>query len=153
MATYYPPVGFHFRAQFDFTKDGSVDTFFQSVAGLEASVEEETIKEGGENRFEHGLPGRSKFSTLTLKRGMVRESSLPGDSIAKWCRETVEQNIYRPVNLIVVLLNEAHAPLQTWKIIHAWPKSWKFGELNAEKGEVFLETLELRYNRFELLVT
>ena len=36
-----------------------------------------------------------------------------------------------------------------WKIIHAWPKNWKIGEMNAEKSEVFIETLELNYNRYE----
>ena len=30
-----------------------------------------------------------------------------------------------------------------------WPKGWKMGELNAEKGEILIETLELNYNRFE----
>ena len=54
-----------------------------------------------------------------------------------------------PINLDIVLLNENHEPLMKWKVIHAWPVSWKFGELNAEKSEVLLETLELNYNRFE----
>ena len=35
------------------------------------------------------------------------------------------------------------------KIMHAWPKNWKIGELNAERGEVLIETLELNYNYFE----
>ncbi|MEL7159550.1 MAG: phage tail protein [Bacteroidota bacterium] len=147
MAVYYPPVGFHFSVTFGFATN-ALDTYFQSVAGLEANLDEETIKEGGENRYEHGLPGRAKYSALTLKRGMIKSDQ---SDVTKWCIDAFKNNVYVPVDLEVNLLNEKHAPLLTWKVIHAWPKSWKFNDLSAEKGEVFLETLELRYNRFEVL--
>jgi len=51
--------------------------------------------------------------------------------------------------LDILLLNEKRETMMKWKVIHAWPKSWKFGELNAEKGEILIESLELHYNRFE----
>jgi hypothetical protein len=34
-----------------------------------------------------------------------------------------------------------------WVVNNVWPRSWKMGELNAERGEVLLETLELNYNK------
>ena len=34
-----------------------------------------------------------------------------------------------------------------WTINNVWPRSWKIAELNAESGEVLIETLELNYNR------
>ena len=57
----------------------------------------------------------------------------------------------QPINLEIQLLNEKHEALMKWNVIHAWPKAWKFGELNAEKSEVLIETLELNYNRFEFI--
>jgi len=47
----------------------------------------------------------------------------------------------------IVLLGEDHKPLMKWTANNVWPRSWKIGELNAERGEVLIETLELSYNR------
>lgn len=173
----YQHVGFHFAVNFTGLgqDEKGIDARFQSVTGLEVQLETETIKEGGENRFEHVLPVRTKYSALTLKRGMLTVKA--GSEITKWCKSAFDAFGYNtfdlkaannaksdksalikakslpviPIDLEVYLLNENHKPLAKWKIIHAWPKSWKFGELNAEKGEVLLETLELHYNRFEFV--
>lgn len=138
---------FHFEVSFNGIGTNNLDARFQSVTGLEATFDTETIKEGGENRFEHVIPVRRKYSDLVLKRGALAK----GDSsaITEWLDNSFRNFFVRPVNLDVILLNEKHEPLMKWKVIHAWPKAWKFGELNAEKGEVLLETLELSYNRFE----
>lgn len=147
MADFYPPVSFHFKVSFEGLteepKNATLDTFFQSVAGLDAQLETETIKEGGLNGYDHVVPTRSKFSDLVLKRGKL----LPGQSgLTNWCKKAFENFEFSPVNITVTLLNEEHEPLMVWKIVHAWPKSWKMSELNAEKGEVLIETLELSYN-------
>ena len=36
----------------------------------------------------------------------------------------------------------------TWNVHRAWPKNWKIADLNADKGEVVIETFELNYNYF-----
>ncbi len=65
----YPFPGFHFIVQFELSPQLPVDVGFQEVSGLSVSVDLETYKEGGENRFIHRLPGRTQFSDLVLKRG------------------------------------------------------------------------------------
>lgn len=155
---FYQTVGFHFAVSFDSLGLGAIDARFQSVSGLNAQIETETLKEGGENRFTHVLPARRKFSDLTLKRGLL--SPKAGSKITEWCLNTFQKFdqkeanapkrlFIKPVNLDIVLLNEEHQPLMKWKVIHAWPKAWKFGDLHAEKSEVLIETLELHYNYFE----
>ncbi|NJB86805.1 phage tail-like protein [Lewinella marina] len=146
ITNYHPMVGFHFRVTFGLGAS-ELDVNFQSVAGLDASLDVETVREGGENRYEHGLPGRAKYASLTLKRGMLRNEQ---SDVTKWCVEAFKNNRVTPIDLEVALLGEDHTARVVWKVIHAWPKSWKFNELNAERGEVFLETLELQYNRFEV---
>ena len=51
MANYYPPVGFHFRVEFDLPQASDNDIRFREVSGLSMELEEETYNEGGENRF------------------------------------------------------------------------------------------------------
>lgn len=136
-------VGFHFRVTFE-----GVDVSFQSVSGLDVQIETESIKEGGENRFEHKVPVRRKYSTLTLKRGILK----PSDSgLSSWLQKVFHNMEVDPMETLnVVLLNEDHEPLMEWQLSHVWPISWKIGELNAEKGEVLIETMELNYNYFNL---
>lgn len=140
-------VSFHFEVSFNGIGRKALDAKFQSVSGLEVQLETESIKEGGENRFEHTIPLRRKYSNLTLKRGVLGEAE--GSLLYDWCKRAFQLEQIRTVNLDVILLNEKQDPLMKWKVINAWPKSWKMSELNAEKGEVLIETLELVYNRFE----
>lgn len=145
-------VGFHFKVFFlgvPFLKE--IDVSFQSVSGLDVEIEKEVLKEGGENRFEHQLPGRTKYSPLILKRGILK----PSDSgLSLWCQAAFHEMKIIPLPIVnVELLNEEHNVLMSWVLSHVWPVSWKIGELNAESGEVLIETLELNYNRLRLVAT
>lgn len=142
MANYYPPLGFHFRVEFS-NIEGEFE--FQSVSGLSVEVETEQIAEGGENRFKHKLPVRSKFPNLTLKRGVLVNSEL-----IKWCREAVEDFDISPADITISLLNEEHEPLMTWNVVHAWPVKWAVADFNAEESKIVIETIELAYNYFKI---
>lgn len=150
MADDYQMVGFHFRVKFlNLPAAEDVDVRFQSVSGLDVQLEKETFKEGGENRFEHAVVVRSKYTPLTLKRGMLtpKESEL-----TKWLQKAFQNLMVEPIAKVnVELLNETHNVLMQWEFSHVWPLSWKIAELNAERGEVLIETLELNYNYFKLV--
>ncbi len=142
--SFYQTVNFHFRVSFKPSDKESVDTRFQSVTGLDSTLDTETVKEGGENRFEHVIPLRRKYGPLTLKRGLLTPSSY----ITSWLQKAFDDEKVEPIATVdITLLNENHDPLMYWTINNVWPRSWKIGELNAERGEVLIETLELNYNR------
>lgn len=150
MAKDYQMVGFHFRVKFlNLPESKEVDIKFQSVTGLDVQLEKETIKEGGENRFEHNVVVRSKYTALTLKRGMLT----PKDSgLTAWFQDAFQNLVVVPIAKVnVELLTENHDVLMQWELSHVWPLSWKVAELNAERGEVLIETLELNYNYFKLV--
>ncbi|HEV8283024.1 MAG TPA: phage tail protein [Chitinophagaceae bacterium] len=152
MAAIYPPVSFHFKVEFGFKEEfhgtglNKNDVMFQAVSGLSSELQTDSIKEGGENRFEHELPVRTKFPNLVLKRGVITDSSL-----IKWCLNTFQSLEIRPVDLEIKLLNEEHEPLMTWSVKQAWPKKWSVEDLNAMESKVLIETLELRYQYFTIL--
>lgn len=146
MAKYYPPVGFHFRVVFSGFGDGDVDSRFQSVSGLTMELETESLKEGGENRYEHVLPKRARYPALVLKRGLVKDSKL----LTQWCNDAFQSLIIKPVDITISLLNENHEPLMTWNVKHAWPVKWNLSELNAEQSNLAIETFELQYHYFTL---
>ena len=142
----YPPVSFHFKVEFNGISSQDKDVQFQSVSGLSVDIETEEFAEGGENRFKHKCPVRSKFPNLVLTRGMVTDSQL-----IKWCRNAIESFEFEPVDLTVKLLNENHEPLVTWNVVHAYPIKWEVAELDAEQSKVTIETIELAYNYFTLV--
>ncbi len=142
----YPPVGFHFAVVFELFPQTPNDFRFQDVTGLTANVETETVKEGGENRFTHQLPGRTNYEKLVLKRGMFI-----GSFIVQWCREAIEDLNFAPTNVIITLLNEMHLPIAGWYVVNAFPVKWSISNFNAEKSSVVIETLEFEYNYFKTL--
>ncbi|GAA3630163.1 phage tail protein [Flavivirga jejuensis] len=146
MATYYPPVSFHFKVEFNGISTQETDIQFQSVAGLSVDIETEEFAEGGENRFKHKFPVRTKFPNLVLKRGLVTDSKL-----IDWCRDAIESFQFAPIDLTVKLLNEKHDPLVTWNVVHAFPVKWTVADLNAEENKLSVETIELAYNYFTLV--
>lgn len=143
---FYQTVNFHFRVEFSLPeKKKEYDIRFQSVTGLDSTIETESLKEGGENRYEHVIPSRRKYGPLTLKRGLLK----PEDSaLTDWLKRAFDDEKVEPISEVnIKLLNEAHQPLMYWTINNVWPRSWKVGELNAMQGEILIETLELNYNR------
>jgi phage tail-like protein len=142
--SFYQTVNFLFQVEFQLGSE-SFDLRFQSVTGLDSTLDTETIKEGGENRFEHVVPVRRKYGPLILKRGLLTPSE---SKLTKWLKEAFDDEKVRVIqSLNISLLNEEHEVLMIWKVNNVWPRSWKIGELNAERGEVLIETLELNYNR------
>lgn len=144
MAGYYPPVGFHFKVEFTDLGKSDNDTRFQAVTGLTVEYETETVKEGGENRFEHTLPVRTKYPDLTLKRGML----LTDSKIFEWCMKAFQDREFTPSDIVITLLNHEHEPIRTWNVSQAWPKKWSITELNAETSSIVVESLDLRYRFF-----
>ena len=137
---------FHFRVEFLGLDGMDIDTRFQSVAGLAVSIETDSIIEGGENRFKHLLPKGTTYTDLVLKRGLVSSSN-----VVDWCRRTTETLQIEPIDINVSLLNEAHNPVMTWQIKHAWPKKWSVADFNAESSAIVIQTIEIGYRYFTLV--
>lgn len=163
MSRTYPPVSFFFEVIFQGNSPDpdskpldqeTVETRFQSVTGLTVDMQTETLKEGGENRFEHTLPVRTKYTPLVLKRGIVKNSEL-----VRWCNEALLNFNIQPMDVLVHLLHIKQPdpnkptgdkePLMSWKVLNAWPKKWSISEFNAEQNAIAIETLELNYSYFE----
>jgi phage tail-like protein len=143
----YPLTGFHFAVAFELFPQLPNDLRFQEVSGLSVDITMETFKEGGNNRFEYELPVRTKYSDITLKRGMFEVPS----GIMAWCINAIQNFQFQPTNLLISLLNDAHIPVQSWYVVNAIPKRVEFAALNAEQSQVAIETLVLSYNYFNII--
>lgn len=138
-----PPVGFHFLVVFQLLPQTPQDTRFHEVSGLDVDITMEEVKEGGQNRFTHQLPVRSKYTDITLKRGLFF-----GSGLRIWCYNAIQNFVFVPVNVLISLLNEEHVPLQSWYVVNAIPKKLQVSNFNAQENSIVVETLVLSYNYF-----
>jgi len=143
----YPLTGFHFLVSFELFPQVPGDMGFQEVSGLVLEVNLDTYNEGGENRFVHRLPGKTKYSDLVLKRGMTPAPS----GITAWVVDATENFNYAPTNLLVSLLDENHLPVTSWYVVNSIPMKAEISSLNAEDGKIVIESLTLRYEYFKTL--
>jgi phage tail-like protein len=142
----YPFTGFHFLVVFEIFPQVPNDFRFQEVTGLTVDVNLDTYNEGGENRFVHRLPGRTKYGDLVLKRGMTLVSG-----VTAWVVDAIENFNYQPTNMLISLLNEDHLPVSSWYITNAIPIKYDITGLNAEQNQIVIESLTLRYEYYKTL--
>lgn len=139
---YYPPVGFHFKVEFAGIGNDN-DIRFQSVSGLNVEYDVENFKEGGENRFEHQLPVRTKYTPVSLKRGMLTDSK-----VIEWCMNAFQKREFNPADVYISLLNDKHTAIKTWHLHKAWPRKWSVSDMNASENAIVVETMDLSYTHF-----
>lgn len=144
MTLYYPPVGFHFSVDVS-GFDGSVDSRFSEVSGLNADISTEEVAEGGQNRFVQKFPVRTKYSELTLKRGLLKESEM-----IKWIASCIDDFDIQPRDISIKLLNEEHEPLMSWHIVGAYPIKWSVSDFSATSNSIVVESLQFYYQYFNV---
>jgi phage tail-like protein len=146
---YYPPPAFYFTVMVagsgtPLQLSSMADAGFQEASGLEAKIETEALKEGGENRYVHQLPGATISPNLVLRRGYVTRPSF----LSEWAAQTIGSTLSQPIltqTLVVMLLGADSIPLVAWNLQRAWPVRWVTGPFDSQKNEVLTEVLEFSY--------
>jgi phage tail-like protein len=151
------PVSFHFRVLFEGgsgkpvltheppTHAGTfadrVDTGFYSVTGLEATITPERNASVTEMRAPE--TAAIAYAPLVLRRA-VRDIAL--SPLTQWVFGWLykKEEVVLP-EIFIELLNDQHLPYMRWRLTEVIPLTWRLGELNAEKSDVLMETIELTY--------
>ncbi len=113
---------------------------FSEVSGIQAETEFEEVREGGVNDHVHKLPKITKYSNLTLKRGVT-----DSEALWHWYQDVVRGRLKRR-SIFVVLVDESGAERWRWSFIDAYPVRWTGPEMRADGSAVAIEALELVHN-------
>ncbi len=135
----YPYLNFRFLVEID----GIIVGGFSEVSGLNVETETELIEEGGVNDYVHKLPKKTKYSNLTLKRGLT-----DSDVLWSWHRDVVKGNFKRKSGAIIMLDDEGNSKWR-WNFKEAYPVKWTGPDLQAANSTVAIEILELSHNGLE----
>lgn len=136
---------FYRSFQFMVEIDGISNARFQEVGGLDATTDVVEYREGGDNLGTRKLPGQTKHSNLSLKRGYTDDKQL-----WTWYEDVMTgrtENIRR--NISVIQLDMAGQEKIRWNLYQAFPVKYTAPSFNAKGNDLSIETLELAYERVE----
>jgi phage tail-like protein len=140
--------GIQFR--FVVTIDGKEIGDFTALEGLSAEYNVMQYAEGGENGFEHRLPGQLKYSTIKLSRPLDAKSARDGGGLAAWFT-TLGQSDSRTSatrTAAITAFDGAGQQIASWSLVNAYPFRWTGPSFSSDGNAVAKETLELAHHGF-----
>jgi phage tail-like protein len=119
---------------------------FSECTGLAGETEVEEYQEGGLNEVRHRLPKTTKWTNLTLRRGLT-DSKVLWD----WWKARMQGDFTSDKGkrrTIGVILWDARTDNQVWRLdfYDAYPVKWTGPELKSDSNTVAVETLEFAHS-------
>lgn len=119
---------------------------FSECSGLEMATDVFEYQEGGLNEYSHKLPGRTKLSNVTLKRGFATSNEL-----YNWYSE-MEDNLLQgkkvtrqPVTITLYSTVDRNE-LTRWTLSDAIPIKWAGPAFKVDEAAAAVETLEFAHH-------
>ena len=127
---------FRFAVEINGTRVGG----FSEITGLEVRTEVEEQREGGVNDYVHKIAKETRYTNLTLKRGITDKTDL-----WDWHQQVVLGDVERKT-VSVIVLDEIGK--EKWRFVFrdAYPVKWNGTDLNASGNTVFVESVELAHH-------
>lgn len=119
---------------------------FTECSGLEMTTEVFEYQEGGLNEYVHKIPGRTKVSNVTLKRGFATSNDL-----YNWYHNMEEALLagkrvdFRDVT-ITLYSTAKQGRLMRWILNKAFPVKWVGPAFKTDEAAVAIETLEFAHH-------
>src|ERR1700710_590312 len=124
--------------------DGIMSAVFTEVGGLQVETTVFDYEEGGNNGFVHRLPGRTKASNLTLKRGMSTSNDF-----FTW-HAKIPRGVIDRRHITVLMYDAGGNPLLKWNLLNAYPVKWVGPQFNSTGSQMVIETLELAHEGLDV---
>lgn len=141
-----PLVGAHFMVEVSHS-EFTVQGYFLEVGGLGSETEttDHKIMSANNQDVIRKIPGRSKWSDITLKRGMTGNMDF-----YNWRRivETGQVNDAR-ANMTVTMLDQAGGIVAEWVVEQAWPSKVSGPSLKSDSNDIGVEELTIVHEGIE----
>ena len=123
--------------------DGITQCAFKEVSGLDSTTDPVEYREGGENTTMRKLPGKTKYSDISLKWGMT-----DSQEFYDWRRGVIDGAIERK-NGSIILLDDQGKEQMRWNFVNAWPSKWEGPGFDASANDVAIESITLAHEGVE----
>jgi phage tail-like protein len=126
--------------------DGLVEGAFAECSGMKAEREIITYKEGGLNHYAHKLPGRTTYSEITLRKGVMFTIEL-----WDWFQEGIDDGKVKRRNFTIFQYSSYfNMPARWYHVKNAYPVSWEASSLRTDSNQLAMESLTLTFEKLEL---
>ena len=134
MATQDPLRNFRYRLEIN----GIEQAGFSEVAIGESSNDPIEYREGNEDITVRKIPGKKKFTNISLKRGYTPQ----GKELWQWRKSVLDGKTERRGGTIT-LQDEAKKAALVWRFSDGWPSKWAGPAFNAKNNEIAIEEMEI----------
>lgn len=120
---------------------------FQEVSGMDVENQIIEYRKANSPLFSTvKMPGITKYSNITLKRGVF----VNDNSFWNWHAQITTNTIKRRTVIIKLLDEEGNVTMQ-WQLNNAWPTKITSTDLKSDGNEVAVDTLEIAHE--QLIIT
>jgi phage tail-like protein len=130
-----PLLGFNFMLELE----GAVAGYFTECSGIgsEHDVVEQKVVDKQGHEIVRKIPGRLKFTDITLKRGITSDLK-----IWEW-RDLLVKGTLKDArkNCTITMLSRDYAPVAVWHIVNAWPSKVTGPSLKADGNDIGVEEM------------
>lgn len=126
--------------------EGINEAEFTDCSGLEVSTDVFEYQEGGLNQYSHKLPGRTKYSNITLKHGFANSNKL-----YLWYKD-MEDKLLAGTKFtgkkVTITLRSTAVPddAMIWTLNNAFPVKWVAPVFKTGEAAISIETLEFAHH-------
>lgn len=121
---------------------------FTGVEGISASYDVTEVKEGGENAYVHSLPGRVKYTNVTLSRAIDPSSARLAMWFTKYQTLLGLGGRHQPMSASIVALSAGHTPVTTWHFADVVPVKYTGPSFDASSPKLATEKFEFAHHGF-----
>jgi phage tail-like protein len=116
----------------------SIIACFSECSGIGAEIDKQVYLEGGANDQQRIILGHTRFSDVTLKRGITDDATF-----SNWFSEILNQKIHgeppkRPEtmrrNVNILVFNQAGELMRSWTLVGAIPVAWRTPNLGRRSS-------------------
>lgn len=125
--------------------NGDIEAEFHEMGGLSVEREVKQYQEGGTNDFVHVLPGRVRYSNISLKRGMTNSAKA-----WNWFQTGLYDGQVLRQKVSIEQLDETQKVIRRWDVADAFPVKYVTSEFKAGNSALTIETLELAHHGITL---
>lgn len=116
---------------------GVLKISFTKISGLEQDIDKEYIVEGGVNDAGVQLiVPKKERRILRCERGLQTWSPV---------LTRMKPGVHIPDGITVIMMNDRNIPVHVYHVSDCIVTKWEVGELNANTGEILIETFEVSY--------
>ena len=145
-----PYKNFKFRVKWD----GKYVAGISGISALRRTTEVVEHREGGDPSTSHKSPGRTKYESITLERGVTHDPAFEQWANKVWHQGAgpgaeVSLKDFRK-DIVIEVFNEAGQVVLAYKVYRCWVSEYQaLPDLDANSDAVMLEMIRLENEGFE----